>query len=436
MAFNAPVLLKRIPDDASQRKLYKYDDYVATGGYAAYRKALTMPPVGIVNLVKDSGLRGRGGAGFPCGVKWTFLPKDIHPRYLAVNFDESEPATFKDRYLCDYDPHVILEGIAIAAFANAITTSYIFIRGEYHYETKILEEAVKEAYDHGIFGVKHPGADIVHHCYIHRGAGAYICGEETGLLESLEGKRGWPRIKPPFPAVAGAFAKPTIINNVETLACLPYIIENGAQAFKAMGTATSSGPKLMGLSGHVNKPGCYEDELGIPMSKLIEKYGRGVQGRYKSAFHGGISMGVLGPDQYDAPLDFDIGKTHNVLGLGTACVTVMNDTTDMVRVARNCIRFFSHESCGQCTPCREGAAWMYKMLTRILDGRGRPSDLDMLMELALAQGAMPGTTICGLADGTNWVIKTILQKFPDDFKKYIKSDMVQGVAVAADGVKV
>ena len=423
MAFNAPVLLKRIPDDASQRKLYRYDDYVATGGYVAYRKALGMPPGDIVNLVKDSGLRGRGGAGFPCGVKWTFLPKGAHPRYLAVNFDESEPATFKDRYLCDYDPHLILEGIAIAAHANAIATTYIFIRGEYHREAEILEEVVKEAYAHGIFGEKHQ-------CYIHRGAGAYICGEETGLLEALEGKRGWPRIKPPFPAVAGAFAKPTIINNVETLACLPYIVEHGAEAFKAMGTTSSAGPKLMGLSGHVNRPGCYEDELGIPMGKLIEKYGGGVQGKYKAAFHGGISMGVLGTDQYDVPLDFDIGKTHNVLGLGTACVTVMNDSTDMVKVAHNCIRFFAHESCGQCTPCREGAAWMYKTLTRILAGHGRTSDLDILLELALAQGAMPGTTICGLADGTNWAMKTILQKFPDDFKKYIKSGMVQGVLVS------
>jgi NADH-quinone oxidoreductase subunit F len=435
MPYSTPVLLKRIPADPAQRRLMHYPDYVATGGYAAYRKALAMPPADIVKLVQDSGLRGRGGAGFPCGVKWTFLPKDLHPRYLTVNFDESEPATFKDRYLCDFDPHLILEGIAIAAYANSITTSYIFIRGEYHQQAKIMEEAIKEAYDAGIFGVKHPGTDIVHQCYLHVGAGAYICGEETGLLEALEGKRGWPRIKPPFPAVAGAFAKPTIINNVETLACLPFIVENGAQAFKAMGTPSSSGPKLFGLSGHVNQPGVYEDELGIPMSKLLEKYG-GIKGKYKSAFHGGISMGVLGTDQYDAPMDFDIGKKYGVLGLGTACVTVMNDTVDMVKVARNCVRFFAHESCGQCTPCREGSAWMHKMLNRMLAGFGRPADLDLLMELALSQGAMPGTTICGLADGTNWVTKTILQKFPEDFKKYIRSDAVQGVELTAGGVKV
>ncbi len=436
MAYNAPVLLKRIPDEPRDRKLFRYVEYVAAGGYATYRKALAMPPGDIVKMVVESGLRGRGGAGFPCGTKWTFLPKDVHPRYLAVNFDESEPCTFKDRYLCDYDPHILLEGIAITAFANSITNSYIFIRGEYHKQFDILEDAVKEAYDNGIFGVKHPGTEIVHNVYVHKGAGAYICGEETGLLEALEGKRGWPRIKPPFPAVAGAFAKPTIINNVETLACVPYIVENGAAAFKAMGTPSSAGPKLYGISGHVNKPGVYEDELGIPLSKLVEKYGGGVKGKYKAAFHGGISMGVLGTDQFDAPMDFDIGKKYGVLGLGTACPTIMNETTDLVRMTRNCVRFYAHESCGQCTPCREGSAWAYKILNRIVDGRGKPKDLDLLMEIGLAQGIMPGTTICGLADGTNWVIKTMLQKFRGEFEKVIKSEMVQGVEVTVGGVGV
>jgi len=436
MAYPGPVLLKRIPDDPAQRELIRYADYVASGGYAMLKKSLTMPPGDIVKMVIDSGLRGRGGAGFPCGTKWTFLPKDLHPRYLAVNFDESEPCTFKDRYLCEYDPHIMLEGIAIAAYANSITNSYIFIRGEYHKQFHILEDAVKEAYDNGIFGVKHPGTEIVHNCYVHKGAGAYICGEETGLLEALEGKRGWPRIKPPFPAVAGAFAKPTIINNVETLACIPYIVENGPAAFKAMGTPSSAGPKLMGISGHVNKPGVYEDELGIPLSKLVEKYGGGVKGKYKAAFHGGISMGVLGTDQFDAPMDFDIGKKYGVLGLGTACPTIMNDTTDLVRMTRNCIRFYAHESCGQCTPCREGSAWAYKILNRMVEGRGKTKDLDLLMEIGLAQGIMPGTTICGLADGTNWVIKTMLQKFRPDFEKVIKSDAVQGVEVTVGGVSV
>lgn len=436
MAFNGPVLLKRIPNDPSQRKLVRYADFVATGGYSAFKKAQGIPAADVVKMVQDAGLRGRGGAGFPCGMKWTFLPKDIHPRYLAVNFDESEPATFKDRYLSDYDPHTILEGIAIAAYANSITNSYIFIRGEYHKEAQIMEDAVKEAYDNGIFGVKHPGTDIVHNCYVHRGAGAYICGEETALLEALEGKRGWPRIKPPFPAVAGAFAKPTIINNVETLSCLPFIVENGPEAFKAMGTPSSAGPKLMGVSGHCNNPGVYEEELGVKMSTLIDKYAGGVKGKFKAAFHGGISMGVLGTDQYGAELDFDIGKKYAVLGLGTACVTVMNDTVDMVKVARNCVRFYSHESCGQCTPCREGSAWAYKMLNRMVEGRARAKDLDLLLEVCLSQGSMPGTTICGLADGTNWVVKTILQKFPEDFKKCVQKSQVQGVEVTVAGVKV
>jgi NADH-quinone oxidoreductase subunit F len=436
MAYSEPVLLKRIPGVAAERKRINLAAYRATGGYTALDKARSLAPEDVIKLVIDSGLRGRGGAGFPCGTKWTFLPKDIYPRYLAVNFDESEPCTFKDRYLCEWDPHVLLEGIAIAAYANRIAISYIFIRGEYHEGAEILEAAVKEAYAAGIFGVAHPGTDIVHHCYVHRGAGAYICGEETALLEALEGKRGWPRIKPPFPAVAGAFAKPTIINNVETLSCLPYIVEKGPAAFKAMGTASSAGPKLFGVSGHVQTTGVFEDELGIKMSTLVEKYCGGVKGKYKAAFHGGISMGVLGTDQYDAELDFDIGKKYGVLGLGTACVTIMNDSVDMVKVARNCVRFYSHESCGQCTPCREGSAWLYKMLTRMCDGRGRTRDLDLLMEVALAQGSMPGTTICGLADGTNWVVKTILQKFPQDFKNAVKSDAVQGVDLTVAGARV
>ncbi len=430
MAFAGPVLLKRIPDDPAKRKYFNLVDYMATGGYESLRKAQAMPAEQVIQLVIDSALRGRGGAGFPCGAKWKFLPKDLHPRYLAVNFDESEPGTFKDRYLIDYDPHILLEGIAIAAYANHITTSYIYIRGEYHKQAKILEKALAEAYAKGIFGQKIPGTDIVHNCYVHRGAGAYICGEETGLLESLEGKRGWPRIKPPFPAIAGAFAKPTIINNVETLACLPHIIEHGAPWFKSMGTPSSAGPKLFGVSGWVHKPGVYEEELGIKMSTLIEKYAGGVKGgKYRAAIPGGISMGILGTDQYDAELDFDIGRKYNVLGLGTAGVIVLNDQTDLVVMLRNIVRFFAHESCGQCTPCREGTAWMHKILNRIVAGYGKPRDFDLLLEVALSMGAMPGTTICGLADGANWAVRTFLQKFPEDFKARLKSAQVQGIAL-------
>src|SRR5688572_18981332 len=264
MAFTEPVLLKRIPQDPARRKTVWYDDYVATGGYAALRKVMDMAPDAIIKTVTDSGLRGRGGAGFSAGQKWSFVPKEKKgPHYLAVNADESEPGTFKDRYLIDYDPHSMLEGIVIASLATQCDVAYIFIRGEYHRQAKVLELAVKEAYDHGIFGKDILGSGKALECYVHRGAGAYICGEETGLLEALEGKRRWPRNKPPFPAIAGAFARPTVINNVETLCCVPHIIERGAAWFKTMGTPSSPGPKLIGMSGHVQKPGAYYDELGI-----------------------------------------------------------------------------------------------------------------------------------------------------------------------------
>src|SRR3982751_338915 len=285
MPFTEPVLLKRIPQDPAKRKLYWYDDYVATGGYKGLQAALQMAPADIIKTTIDSGLRGRGGAGFSAGQKWSFIPKEKRStHYLAVNFDESEPGTFKDRYLCDYDPHLILEGIAIASIATQCDVAYIFIRGEYHRQTKILERALREAYEAGIFGQGGIfGSKYKLECYVHRGAGAYICGEETGLLEALEGKRGWRRNTPPFPAIAGAFARPTVINNCETLACIPHIIERGPEWFKSMGTKSSPGPKLYGMSGHVNRPGVYEDELGITLEKSIELAGGMKGGKYKAA---------------------------------------------------------------------------------------------------------------------------------------------------------
>jgi len=423
MAFIEPVLLKRIPQDPSRRKLYWYDDYVATGGYAALRKALEMPPGNIIKTVADSGLRGRGGAGFSAGQKWAFIPKEKRgPHYLAVNFDESEPGTFKDRYLVDYDPHQLLEGIAIAAVATGCDVAYIFIRGEYHRQARVLERAIAEAYRNGIFGAGGIfGSPNKVECYLHLGAGAYICGEETGLLEALEGKRGWPRNKPPFPAIAGAFGKPTVINNVETLCCVPPIIErgpiDGPRWFKSMGTPSSPGPKLYGMSGHVNQPGVYEDELGITLDHAINALAGGMKGgKYKACICGGISMGVLGTDQLDIRLDFDdVRLRGGCLGLGTAGMIVMNEHTDMVQALRNCVRFYAHESCGQCTPCREGSGWMAKILDRIVDGMGRPGDLEMLLELEKTQGIMPGTTICGLADGTAWATRTFINKFYAEF---------------------
>ncbi len=421
MAYTEPVLLKRIPTDPSKRKLHWYDDYVATGGYAALRKAVDMGSEAIIKTVMDSGLRGRGGAGFSAGMKWSFIPKEKKgPHYMAVNADESEPGTFKDRYLIDYDPHQLLEGIAIASLATQCDVAYIFIRGEYHRQAKVLERAIAEAYERKIFGQQGIfGSAHKLECYLHRGAGAYICGEETGLLEALEGKRGWPRNKPPFPAIAGAFARPTVINNVETLSCVPHIIgrDDGPTWFRTMGTKSSPGPKLYGMSGHVNKPGVYEDELGITLDYAINTLGGGMKGgAYKACICGGISMGVLGTNQLDIKLDFDdVRFRGGCLGLGTAGMIVMNEHTNMVEALRNCVRFYAHESCGQCTPCREGSAWMGKIMNRVVDGMGRIKDLEMLMELEKTQGIMPGTTICGLADGTAWATRTFINKFYDEF---------------------
>ncbi len=441
MPLPEPVLTRRIPTppfgDVRDRKLVTYARYVETGGYVAWRKALGMEPKAIIEEVKSAELRGRGGAGFPAGMKWSFLPpQDGKPRYLAVNADESEPGTFKDRLLLDFDPHLMLEGIAICMRACQLDTAYIYIRGEYHHQAHVLEHAIREAYENKVFGEGSDGGKINDRwpqCHMHRGAGAYICGEETGLLESLEGKRGWPRIKPPFPAVAGAFGRPTVINNVETLACVPSIIERGAAWFKTMGVPrpagapptvpASYGPKLFGVSGHVNRPGVYEDHLGITVKYAVEELGQGMRRgkRFKSAVPGGISMGVLATDQYETILDFDIGKRANVLGLGTAGVIVMDEDTDMVAVARNISRFFARESCGQCTPCREGGNWMFKTLSRIEAGMGNAHDLDLLLEIAGSMGIMPGTTICGLADGANWAIRTILNKFWPEFEARVRA---------------
>lgn len=399
--------------------------YRDTGGYDALSKALRMAPEEVIEEVKRSGLRGRGGAGFPCGMKWSFVPRQSpQPKYIVCNADESEPGTFKDRLLMEFDPHQLLEGCVIAGWAVGANTTYIYIRGEYTKAASVLEEAVRDAYASGILGDSVLGTGFRHDIHVHRGAGAYICGEETGLLESLEGKRGWPRIKPPFPAVKGLFGKPTIINNVETLCCVPFIIEHGVEWFKSLGCASkiggppSFGTKLMGVSGHVQRPGVYECDLGIPLRRLVEEYCGGMRGgkRYKAAIAGGVSMGVLGTDQFDAEMDFDIGRKYEVLGLGTACPTIFDEDTDMVMVARNIARFFKNESCGQCTPCREGSGWMYKLLCRMERGEAKLKDIDLLLELAGSMGAMPGTTICGLADGNNWAVRTIVNKFRSEFE--------------------
>jgi NADH-quinone oxidoreductase subunit F len=445
MRLTEPVLTKRIPGcvpgisdgGTAARATVSFEQYKATGGYASLAKALDMEPAKVIELVKEAVVRGRGGAGFPAGLKWSFLPQDdgAGHRYLCINCDEAEPGTFKDRLLCDFDPHLILEGIAIACHACKLDTAYFFIRGEYHHQAKVMEKAIKEAYAGGIFGkgglMRRPGALSVD-CFLHRSAGAYICGEETGLLEAIEGKRGWPRVKPPFPAVKGLFGRPTIINNVETLAAVVPIVEKGVAWWKGIGVESSLGgmpsygTKLMGVSGHVNRPGVFEAPLGVKLSTLVNDYCGGMRKgkRFKGAIAGGVSMGVLGTDQFDAAMDFDIGRACNVLGLGTACPTIFDEDTDMVMVARNIARFFKNESCGQCTPCREGSGWIYKLLCRIEQGSATTADLDLLLELGMSMGLTPGTTICGLADGNNWAIRTIVGKFRGEFEKRVKPKFV------------
>ncbi|MBC8202639.1 MAG: NADH-quinone oxidoreductase subunit NuoF [Planctomycetes bacterium] len=429
-------LTRNIPAKREDRKTLSYDEYVAGGGYATLKKALMMSPEEVVNIVKDAELRGRGGAGFPCGVKWTFLPEpDGKERYLCVNCDEAEPGTFKDRLLVDFDPHSVIEGMAIACYACKLDVTYFFMRGEWVEQAKIMQNAIDEAYANGVFGpqgLMNGASDFAVECTLHRGAGAYICGEETALLEAVEGKRGWPRIKPPFPAVKGLFGRPTIINNVETLAAVPLIIEHGADWWKSFGcTSSIGGPasfglKLMGVSGHVNNPDVFEIELGTTLRTLVDDYAGGMKDgrRFKGAIAGGVSMGILGQDQFDAEMDFDIGKKYDVMGLGTACPTIFDEGTDMVAVARNIARFYKNESCGQCTPCREGADWIYKLLCRIEVGDGSMKDLDQVLEVAGSMGIIPGTTICGLSDGNNWAVRTIINKYRSEFEDRCKPHIV------------
>ncbi len=424
-----PVLLGRLgrPNSAS------LESYQADGGYTALRKALSMSQSQIVDLVKASGLRGRGGAGFPTGLKWSFLPPNVTgPIYMCINGDESEPGTFNNRILIEEDPHQVLEGIVIGCYATRATTAYFYLRYEYGRCYRTLQKAVDEMYAAGLLGQNILGSGYGLDIHLHRGACAYICGEETGLIESLEGKRAWPRIKPPFPAVEGAFRRPTVVNNVETMACVTHIVNRGAEWFRSMGIpsepnnprdAGSYGPKLYCISGHVNNPGLVELPMGITARNLIENHAGGVwKGRKaKAVVPGGISMGFMSADELDTPLDFSGPGRVGCLGLGTAAVIVIDDHTSMVDVLYNACRFFAHESCGQCTPCREGTAWSTKILERIRSGHGKLSDIDLLLEISGSIGTIPGTTICGLADGAAWPIKNAIGKFRPEFEEYIRS---------------
>lgn len=416
--------------------------YKADGGYGGAAKALQMKPDDLVELVKKANLRGRGGAGFPAGMKWSFLPKDRQITYLCVNADESEPPTFSNRVLMENNPHMLLEGILIAGYATRTTVAYIYMRGEFCEQFHILQKALDEAYAAGYFGKNILGSRYDLECYIHRGAGAYVCGEETGLIESLEGKRGWPRIKPPFPAVEGAFRKPTVVNNVETLACLPHILTRGLDWWLSIGTANSKGPTMYCISGPVNRPGCYEAPLGITTRELIygADFGGGMRSgkRVKAVFPGGLSMGVLRGDLFpkaadgkvdpkqdcdelDCLLDFDDPRKYDLLGLGTAAAVVVPEDVDIRDVLVNVTRFYAQESCGQCTHCREGTAWQYKIAQRIRSGAGRLYDLDLLVEVAQNMGMMPGMSICGLPDGAAWPIRTVVQKFRREFEQRIRA---------------
>jgi len=435
MAFER-VLMKHVgvPNSASL-EVYRRD-----GGYAGAAQALKMKPEEVVDLVKKANLRGRGGAGFPAGLKWSFLPPNRKVTYLCVNADESEPPTFCNRITIEHDPHMLLEGILIAGYATRTTIAYIYMRGEFIEQFHILQRAIDEAYAAGYFGKNILGSGYDLECYIHRGAGAYICGEETGLIESLEGKRGWPRNKPPFPAVEGAFRQPTVVNNVETLACLPHILTRGLDWWKSLGVENSWGPKMYCVSGPVNRPGCYEAPLGISVRELIygQDFGQGMRGgkKVKAVLPGGLSMGVLrgdifprAPDgrvdptqdydELDCRLDFDDPRRYGLLGLGTAAAVVIPEDADLREVLVNIARFFATESCGQCTQCREGTAWMYKMARRLQAGAGRLIDLDIIEEVTANMGMMPGLSICGLSDGAAFPIRMLVQKFRKEFERYI-----------------
>lgn len=398
---------------------YTIGSYLSSGGYSALRKALGMPPGEITDAVKKSGLRGRGGAGFPAGIKWSFIPPDSKkPIYLCCNADESEPGSFKDREILERDPHQMIEGIIIACYAIRSHKAYIYIRGEMPYGAKRIQQAIDEAYEHGYLGknILLSGFDLDMKLYI--GAGAYICGEETGLLESIEGKKGEPRPKPPFPAQVGLFGSPTIVNNVETLACVPHIVNNGADWFASIGTPRNTGTKIFGLSGHVNNPGLYELPLGINLLELIEEYGGGIPGgkKIKAVSPGGSSSAVFSADELDIAMDFDTIAAAGSM-LGTAGVTVMDETVSMIKVAQNLAHFYRDESCGQCVQCREGTWWLEKILREIDEGKGSIEYLDIMLD---ACSQMRGTTICALADGCAMPIESIVTKFRDEFEEHIK----------------
>lgn len=393
--------------------------YEGIGGYESLRRALDMKPQDIIDEVRKSGLRGRGGAGFPTGMKWAFASADPKfPKYLICNADEGEPGTFKDRVILEKKPHLLIEGMIISAHALKAESGYIYLRGEYDFLRGVLEKAIEEAYTEGYLGDNILGKGIKFHLNVHLGAGAYICGEETALIESLEGKRGQPRIKPPFPVNVGAFSRPTVINNVETLSNIPYILSIGAEAYSKIGSKECPGPKLFSVSGHVERPGVYELPMGTTLREIIYDHCGGIKGgkNLKAVIPGGISTPVLPPDNIDVPMDFvNICRFGSMLGSGG--VIVFDETTCLVRVCHRALKFFEHESCGKCTPCREGTGWLSTILGRIEKGLGRSGDIELLFDIA---GNMSGKTFCPLGDGAAMVVQGFLRHFRDEFEEHIR----------------
>jgi NADH-quinone oxidoreductase subunit F len=415
-----------IPDD---RDLCKIDNYLAHGGYKAFKKALEMKPEEVIDEVKRSNLRGRGGACFPTGLKWSFMPKNSDkPKYLCVNGDESEPGTFKDRQIFEYNPHSLIEGILIACHAMGVTAAYVYIRGEYGKWIKMLQKAIDDAYTNGFIGEKILGTEFSTHVYIHRGAGAYICGEESSLMNSIEGQRGYPRVKPPFPAQVGLWGCPTTINNVETISNIPIIMNNGWEWYSKIGTPKHPGPILVGVSGHVNNPGVFEMPTGEPLLEIIYKWAGGVPGDkgIKAVIPGGSSTMILRGDQLEGiRMDADSLKAAGS-SVGTAGIIVMDEDTDLIQVITRIAQFYSHESCGQCTPCREGTDWMFKILKRFQQYKAKKDDIDLLLDVA---NNIEGNTICALGDAAAWPVQSMIRTFRDEFEKRIKTSRVQEVII-------
>jgi NADH-quinone oxidoreductase subunit F len=392
--------------------------YLEHGGYSALRKALTQTPEQLIEQVRESGLRGRGGAGFPAGLKWGFMPKENVVKYVCINTDEGEPGTFKDRLLVEHDPHSVIEGAIIAAYAVGAQRAFIYIRGEFFLGVKRWIKAIDAAYREGFLGENILGSGYSLDMSVHRGAGAYICGEETALINSLEGKRGEPRIKPPYPAEVGLWGEPTLVHNVETLANIPPIINRGADWYRAIGTERSTGSKLFCISGHVRRRGNYELPLGTPLREIIFEHAGGMRGDkpFKACIPGGASTPVLVADHLDVPMDFESVVEAGSM-LGTGAVVVMEEGTDMVDVARRLMHFFVHESCGKCTPCRGGTRQLADTLDRIVAGNGKEGDIELLQDICQN---MIGNTFCPMGEAAINPVLSTLQRFPEEYEHYIK----------------